>query len=641
MPKRSTQLALIAVPTLIASLAVPGIATASPTATTATIAHTKPLWISHAKNAGPAAASAGVSARVYLAPNGGTAALAAFAKSVSTPGSVNFHKFLSTRQYYARFGTTDSTVSKVTSYLTSAGLRVTGVEAHNRYISITGSVAAADRAFGTSIQRYSHDGQNVQAPASDLRVPTAIAGALTTVDGLDTTVHVNKPASPDVSTSTSPAFVAPGGFRNGRPCSIYYGQIRAKYRADFQTPLPQFMDKTLSYAPCGYTGPQFRAAYEGNTSLTGAGVTVAITDAYASPTITRDALEYARRHGDGGYAPGQFTQAPFPTFNRRPLCGPSGWFGEETLDVEAVHAMATGANIRFYASASCFDSDFLDTLGRVVDDNIAKLVTNSWSDVEEAESPDSIAAYEQIFLQGASEGISFMFSSGDNGDELANTGLRQVDYPSSDPYVTAVGGTSDAIGPSGDFEWQTGWGTHKWVLSRNRWVPLGFLYGAGGGTSALFNQPAYQVGVAPPGARQVPDVGLDGDPTTGMLVGETQQFPDGTYYDEYRIGGTSLSSPLFAGMTALSLQNNGRQGVGLLNPTIYAQRATAFNDVAGNPPTPGAVRVDYANGVDRSDGLIYSVRTFNQDSSLRLDNGWDDITGVGSPNPAWLTAFGG
>jgi len=53
------------------------------------------------------------------------------------------------------------------------------------------------------------------------------------------------------------------------------------------------------------------------------------------------------------------------------------------------------------------------------------------------------------------------------------------------------------------------------------------------------------------------------------------------------------------------------------------------------------VRVDYANGVDRSDGLIYSVRTFNQDTSLRLGPGWDDITGVGSPNPAWLSAFGG
>ena len=216
MPKRSTRMALIAVPTLIASLAVPALANASPAATTATIPHTKPLWISHAKSAGPATAA--VSARVYLAPNGGMAALAAFAKSVSTPGSANFHKFLSTRQYYARFGTTNSTVSKVESYLTSAGLRVTGVEAHNRYISITGSVAAANRAFGTSIQRYSHDGQNVQAPSSDLRVPTAIAGAVTTVAGLDTTMYVSKPASPDVSTSASPAvrLAAPRSATAGR-----------------------------------------------------------------------------------------------------------------------------------------------------------------------------------------------------------------------------------------------------------------------------------------------------------------------------------------------------------------------------------------------------------------------------------------
>jgi subtilase family serine protease len=122
-----------------------------------------------------------------------------------------------------------------------------------------------------------------------------------------------------------------------------------------------------------------------------------------------------------------------------------------------------------------------------------------------------------------------------------------------------------------------------------------------------------------------------------MLIGETQKFPNGTYYDQYRIGGTSLASPLFAGMTALSLQHAGA-GVGLLNPTIYAHTA-AFQDVKGTPPTPGVVRVDFANGVDASGGLVYSVRTFNQDSSLVLAKGWDDITGVGSPTNAWLSAI--
>ncbi len=136
-----------------------------------------------------------------------------------------------------------------------------------------------------------------------------------------------------------------------------------------------------------------------------------------------------------------------------------------------------------------------------------------------------------MFLQGAIQGIGFVFSSGDNGDELANTGTKQTDYPASDPYVTAVGGTSDAIGQNGSFLFQTGWGTEKYSLSDDAksWVDVGYLYGAGGGSSALFNRPAYQNGVVPAkygSARAVPDVGLDADPTTGMLVGETQTFTD-------------------------------------------------------------------------------------------------------------------
>ncbi|HEY2982764.1 MAG TPA: serine protease, partial [Jatrophihabitantaceae bacterium] len=188
-----------------------------------------------------------------------------------------------------------------------------------------------------------------------------------------------------------------------------------------------------------------------------------------------------------------------------------------------------------------------------------------------------------------------------------------------------------------------GWGTHKYSLSSDgtSWDSLGFLYGAVGGFSALFNRPDYQNGVVPtsaPGGRAVPDVGLDADPTTGMLIGETQTFPDGVHYGEYRIGGTSLASPLFAGMTALTLQNAG-SGLGLLNPTIYSQAGSGtFTDIKGTPKDAGNVRVDYANGVDPTDGLLYSVRTFGQDSSLSLARGWDDVTGIGSPNAGWLTS---
>jgi len=592
------------------------------------IAHTRPAWLNHAETLGKAASGAPVNARVYLTPNGGLSRLQQFAQAVSTPGTAQYRQFLTPSQYFQRFGTTGATVSAVSSWLTNAGLRVTRVEQHNRYVQISGDVGAAEAAFGVSINRYRHNGLTVQAPAGPLSVPASVAGSVLAVTGIDTTPSIVRPASP-------PKPPEPG-FRNASPCSAYYGEKVA-------TNLPAFNGKSLPYAPCGYVGSQFRSAYEGRTTLDGRGVTVAITDAFASPNIASDASTYASRNGDAAYAKGQFTQVLPGSFAHQGVCGGNGWYGEETLDVEAVHAMAQGANIRYYGAASCYDSAFLDAFAKINDQGVAQLVTNSWGGLEQGETAATINAYEQAFLQGAAEGISYMFSSGDDGDDLAATGTKQTEYPVSDPYATAVGGTATAIDRRGTLAWETAWGTQKYSLSSDgtSWDPLGFLYGAGGGESSLFGQPSYQAGITPAGARGVPDVAMDADPTTGMLVGETQTFPDGVYYDQYRIGGTSLASPLFAGMTALALQHAGGGGVGLLNPTIYANaRSGAFTDVTGPGRDAGNVRADFANGLDASGGLLYSVRTFDQDSSLTVNPGWDDVTGLGSPNAGWLTAIG-
>ena len=220
--------------------------------------------------------------------------------------------------------------------------------------------------------------------------------------------------------------------------------------------------------------------------------------------------------------------------------------------------------------------------------------------------------------------------------------MKQAHYPTSDPYATSVGGTSTAIS-NGVLKFQSGWGTRKYSLSADgkSWTPAGFLYGAGGGFSALFNRPSYQEGVVPasaPAGRAVPDVAMDADPNTGMLIGQTQTFPDGVHYGEYRIGGTSLASPLFAGMTALAIQNGGGKGLGLLNPKLY-QSKSQFTDVRKTPNQLGDVRADYANGNDPSGGIVYSVRTFGQDSSLAVTAGWDAVTGIGVPKTSYLTGF--
>ena len=289
------------------------------------------------------------------------------------------------------------------------------------YLSASGTVTSAQTAFGVSLQNYTHDGQTVQAPSTDASVPNSVGNAILAVGGLDTTknaAHVGAPIPP------------PDAFANARPCSIYYGQIAAKYQADFTTKLPKFQGATLPYAPCGYTGPQFRAAYENNSALDGSGVTVASTLWYNSSTIRSDINTYATNHGDGAYARGQFNIVlPQGGFNIVPDCDPSGVQSEQALDTEAMHAMAPSANILYYASASCFDDDLIDTLAKVVRQNKASIVSNSWGEPEEAAGADVIAGFEQVFLRGALQGISFLFSSGDNGDELQNTGLKQADFP--------------------------------------------------------------------------------------------------------------------------------------------------------------------------------------------------------------------
>ncbi|HEX2892964.1 MAG TPA: S53 family peptidase [Marmoricola sp.] len=627
MLSRKISATLVAGATLVAAaLAAGGPAQAAQADGRKAVPHTKPQWLAHADHLGAAKSSAAVQARVYLAPHGGLDALKQAALAVSTPGSATYHHFLTPAQYRAAYAPTATDVSAVRSWLTGAGLHVDGVAPGSRYLSVSGTVGGAEKAFGTQIGRFVHNGTTVQAPTSALTVPAALASKVLTVSGIDTTPHVTKPK---VST-------IPSAFVNARPCSAYYGQVPAAVEADGTTPLPKFNGATLPYAVCGYNGSQFRGAYEGGTRLSGSGVTVAITDAYGSTTMQSDASTYAARNGDAPYARGQYSQVVAKRWTNTHLCDPAGWSGEQTLDVEAVHAMAQGANIRYYGAASCLDADLLDTLGQVVDENIAKIVTNSWGDLDSNETADNIAAYEQIFLQGAMQGISFLFSSGDNGDELANSGVMQTDYPASDPYVTAVGGTSTAIGAANGLSWQTGWGTEKYSLSADgtSWTSVGFMYGAGGGQSALFPKPAYQSSL-PGTQRSVPDLAMDADPTTGMLVGQTQLFPHHQVkYGEYRIGGTSLASPLFAGMTALALQDH-PEGQGLLNPVIYGS-PNAFTDVSGPGPDAGNVRVDYANGVDGSGGLLYSVRTFDQDSSLTVTPGWDDVTGLGSPNATWF-----
>ncbi|MEV5876669.1 S53 family peptidase [Streptomyces sp. NPDC052101] len=603
-----------------------------------TLKGTKPLWATAKADKGATSNSAQVNARVYLAGKN-AAGLAAYAKAVSDPSSPLYGKYLNAKKAQSQFGATKAQVAAVKSWLTSSGLKVTEVTQH--YVAVSGDVAAAEKAFGTQLHNYAKGSATYRAPAQTASVPDSLKGAVLTVTGLDNAPHK---ANHDDQLPPPDAV-----FKNAGPFSSYYGSETA-------STLPDAYGQKIPYAIKGYTGKQLRSVY-GAGDYTGKGVRIAITDAYASPTIAFDAGTYAAKNGDAAWKTSQLHQVLPDSYTKTKECGAAGWYGEETLDVEAAHAVAPNADITYVGAASCYDEDLLGSLSKVVDNHLADIVSNSWGDVEASQTPDLAAAYDQVFQLGAVQGIGFYFSSGDDGDQVAKSGTKQVDTPANSAWVTAVGGTSLAVGKGDTYEWETGWGTEKATLSADgkSWTnfPGAFTSGAGGGTSKTVAQPYYQKGIVPDalakannatGNRVVPDIAAIADPNTGFLVGQTQTFPDGSQqYSEYRIGGTSLAAPVIAAVQALAQEARGGKAIGFANPAIYSKygKKGVFHDVTDNPTGSGlaVARVDFANGLDAKGGLLYSVRSLGKDSSLSAVKGYDDVTGVGSPADGYVQSY--
>jgi len=579
------------------------------------LAGTRPAWVAGAHFVRPAPAGEPITTQVYLAD---TAGLAAYAQKVSTPGSSLYGHFLTPAQVEAKFGPSASATSSVESWLRGSGLRVSQVSLGE--IQATGTVSDAEHAYGTSLNEYKTSSGTYRAPAGNVQVPSGLAGDLVSVDGLSAKPAVMQPAgldneigpvrpgiSKDASAKPTQSTGADGSpFVGPTPCSQYWGQLT-------DTTDPAFNGAHQPYDICGYVPSQLRDAYNLSSHETGAGVTVAITDAYASPTIVSDADTYAINHGDQPFAPGQFTQTvetPNPA-DEAECGGEADWQPEQTLDVEAVHALAPGAKIHYYGAASCTDQDFMTVLAAIIDGHTANIITNSWGEVISSttgnEPAANIAEFTQLFEQAGAEGIEVSFSAGDCGPENPVTvcgtddtsSQPQADFPDSDPYVTSVGGTAVEIGKHGNVERTVPWGDDAWLLESGSWVslsglgylPHGWIYGGGGGTSGPatgdtfpgFTQPWYQRGYVPESLattlptgqtsavpmRTTPDVSMDADPYTGFLIGMTQTLPDGsTGYGESDIGGTSLASPLFAALLADSIQSH-LASRGFVNPSLY------------------------------------------------------------------------
>jgi len=264
----------------------------APSAQRASIGGTLPSW---ATTSGPKAAlavkSGTVDADIYLAGRD-EAGLTAYATDVSTPGNALYRHYLTPAQVRARYGATSAQIAGIEAWVRSEGLKVTGVDSQMAgYVSVTGSIADASRAFGVTFGMFKGpDGHMYRAPESEASAPSAVASSILTISGLDTAPHTMKPDLPP-----------PGAnYWIAKPCSQYYGQKVA-------TDEPQAYGKSQPWTNCGYTQAQIRSAYNVSASgMTGKGQTVEIVDAYASPTMPADANEFATVIGDKPFRPGQY-----------------------------------------------------------------------------------------------------------------------------------------------------------------------------------------------------------------------------------------------------------------------------------------------------------------------------------------------
>jgi subtilase family serine protease len=577
------------------------------------IAGSSPTWVAHAHAVGRTPASQRISFNVALALRHKSAARR-LAGAVSNPKSKSYGHYLTARQFNKQFAPTASQVAKVKRFLRGQGLRVTGTAEGNRWISASGTAATIERAFSTSLMRSHYHGRTLRAAARPLSMPATLHGLVMTVLGVSQTASVRRPGD------TAPPKAT---------CSTFWNQHE-------QTGPPAYGRTSFPTPNCGYTAKQLRTAYRMQAPVrhndSGNGVTVAIIDAYASPTIVADANSLAASQGEPQFKPGQYTETTFPPFGLQDECGgEAGWNTEESLDVEAVHALAPGANIHYIGASDC-DTGIDTAVNYVIQNHVADIVSNSYGFVGEDGLGGEVALEDSMYVQAATEGIGFYFSSGDEGDNAVAGGTPhpEPDFPASDPWVTGVGGTSLAVKASGAYDFETAWGDYLDSVnfstspsSYSKPLPGEFWAGGGGGVSRLFGQPNYQRLDVPTSLaelngstpmRVVPDVAAVADPETGFLI----RF-DGT---DYQYGGTSLACPVFAGIQALVSQGR-RHPLGFANPSLYliGLAQGMFHDVKAPRSTLALMTT--------SGGTLV---TLAKDTSLTSTRGYDDTTGLGTPN---------
>ena len=559
-----------------------------------TVPLTIPPAVSQATPLGAVNGSTQVSLGIVLPPNN-QLGLQQQITEISNPLSPKYRDFISSQQYTELYGPNIAEANLLSTYFRSNGLSTSFARSNPDLLLVTGNALSAERALQVSIQSFELNGMHFYSATSSPRLPGEFSN-IHNIFGL-----TNYGSNLGINVTATPTYKLLGAL-NGKP---------------LQT------DSNYIY----YSPSEIKQAYNVtslmNEGYSGSGVTIAIVDAFGDPYIQKEVDNFS-------------TEFNLPQVNVNQICvdGPcnyaegisQGWNTEIALDVEWAHAMAPQAAIDLYIGSNS-SVPLYNAVQQAVSDGNNSIISLSWGSPENSIASSATIApvfgvnypwLDQVLQQAAAEGITVFASAGDWGAYDQTMGETSpyggAIYPSTDPYVTSVGGTSLYMNFTSGFEspYFNATGSHG---VETAWSWNNVLSSAtGGGYSTLFGAPSWQRGQGFSGStRGAPDVSWDAEPQTGVLV--SLYNPSSQNYTYYIVGGTSVGAPSWAGSLALLDQKAGGK-LGLINPTLYSllsnqtEYSKAFHDITTGNNNP------------------YSATL-----------GWDPLTGLGSPNLGELANF--
>jgi subtilase family serine protease len=569
------------------------------------------------------------------------AELDALVEAQQNPKSVQYHRWLTQEQFGARFGLAEADLSRVTGWLEAQGFTVKSVAPSRNLITFSGTVAQAEAVFRTQIHQYRIGADTRIGNDREISIPQGLAGVVTGIGGLSgfrprPQAAVKRLDPQFTSQFSGNHFLAPGDW-----ATIY--------------------NVTLIYN-AGYTGTGMHVGIAGQTHF---------------PQADIDDFRAA-----AGLSATKLNMVCISTADCTNLAGESvGDVSEADLDVEWSGGIAPNATVDFiYAAADDPEQDvfsaavYLVTTYKV-DGAVVPVISISYASCETQFSENMRASFDGILEEAAAQGQSVLNSSGDAGAagcDQGNTIATQgavADYPAASPYVTGVGGTTfspdgsagtpepganeywsysstaDIISSALQYIPETSWNDTSYDQSQDlASTPIS----GGGGVSLYYAMPSWQwapgnFSGAP--MRFLPDVAFSASADHDPYLLCSQEFTSATdpsqtggpsCVDGFRdsdsdlmaAGGTSASSPSFAGMLTLLVEKYGKQGN--FNQTLYS--------LAADPTKYAAIFHDITTGSNAQPCTAGSKGCSGGLVGYEATAGYDLVTGLGSVNGGALYA---